>query len=265
MVAGQLFCFIDGQRTVADDRHITFDDVDELRQLVDAEFTDDATDGCNTRVIRNFHEYRIIVVLIFRFHFLQTLVCIGVHTAQFEKIKNAVAGTYSFGSVENIAAVGQFDSKCGQKQERTCGKQSKRSKNHIENSLSTRQSVIEVIVRQFVLCDLFLLEDTQKSNTIFELLFVDGQSKTIIDSDFHSIDTVRYFITVERNKGNLAQTVMILNSAQQHKVFTLQKFVTADDCLNFFELAGFVDSGFEPAKSEVRIFKFAQPIRIYFG
>ena len=100
--------FIRGGRTGPDQTHISDDDVEKLRQLINAEFTDEASDSCDARVFFHFENDSILGFVLGHELFFD-LIRIGIHGPEFVKEKVAAVFSHTDLPVDHAASGFQTD------------------------------------------------------------------------------------------------------------------------------------------------------------
>ncbi len=109
------FCsFVQGQGAWPYDAHVAHEDVEELGQLVDGCFADEGSKAEDSGVIGKFEDGAIHFITVFCFDFVQSLVGIAVHGAEFPHAKGFAKVPRAFLLVEDFASwVTDFDADGG--------------------------------------------------------------------------------------------------------------------------------------------------------
>lgn len=101
-----LFDFFGEWRSRPDEAHIAFQDVEQLREFIEAKLSKDSSDWCNPWVIFHFEDGTIF--FIFRLEFCQSLVGIFVHRSEFIEGERFSEASDACLAIENGAWAGEF-------------------------------------------------------------------------------------------------------------------------------------------------------------
>ena len=114
------FEFVFDHRTGADDAHFTANDVEELRQLVEAELTQDCPDNGDTRIILKLacRTPFFIGVGIVPEKLFQDLVALFHHRTEFQALEELAVVTDSAMAIKDTAAVRELDEGHDEQKER---------------------------------------------------------------------------------------------------------------------------------------------------
>ena len=93
--------------------HIARNDIEQLGQFINGSLADKVTELKDTRVVRQLENGAVHLVAVLGFDFIEPLVCIGVHGAEFPHAEGLAVQARALLTVENLTLrITDFDADC---------------------------------------------------------------------------------------------------------------------------------------------------------